>query len=69
MFIGFYPRVMVSSLGSSLSLTVYNAASSPYTLRVMSIVAISLLPFVLFYQGWSYWTFRKRITGDSELEY
>lgn len=69
MFIGLYPRVMVSSLGSSLSLTIYNAASSPYTLRVMSIVAVSLLPFVLFYQGWSYWTFRKRISGDSELEY
>jgi cytochrome d ubiquinol oxidase subunit II len=69
MFIGLYPRVMVSSLGSSLSLTIYNAASSPYTLRVMSLVAISLLPFVLFYQGWSYWTFRKRIGHESELEY
>jgi cytochrome d ubiquinol oxidase subunit II len=69
MFIGLYPRVMVSSLGSALSLTIYNASSSPYTLRVMSIVAISLLPFVLFYQGWSYWTFRKRISGESELEY
>jgi cytochrome d ubiquinol oxidase subunit II len=69
MFIGLYPRVMVSSLGPSLSLTIYNAASSPYTLRVMSLVAISLLPFVLFYQGWSYWTFRKRISGDTKLEY
>lgn len=68
-FMGLFPRVMVSSLDPGLSLTIYNAASSPYTLRVMSIVAISLLPFVLFYQGWSYWTFKKRLTRDTELEY
>lgn len=68
-FMGLFPRVMVSSLGPSLSLTIYNAASSPYTLRIMSIVAIALLPFVLLYQGWSYWTFKKRLTRDTDLEY
>jgi cytochrome d ubiquinol oxidase subunit II len=59
---GLYPRVMVSSLDPAWSLTIYNASSSPYTLRVMSIVALFLVPIVLLYQGWTYWIFRKRVT-------
>jgi cytochrome d ubiquinol oxidase subunit II len=66
---GLYPRVMVSSLNPAWSLTIYNASSSPYTLRVMSIVALFLVPIVLLYQGWSYWVFRKRIGREDSLEY
>lgn len=65
-FLILYPRVMISSLDPAWSLTIYDAASSPYTLRVMSIVALTLLPVVLAYQGWSYWVFRKRITDRPE---
>jgi cytochrome bd ubiquinol oxidase subunit II len=61
MFMILYPRVMISSLNPDWSLTIYNAASSEYTLRVMSIVTLIFLPVVLIYQGWSYWVFRKRI--------
>ena len=68
-FLIMYPRVMVSSLNPEYSLTIYNAASSPYTLRIMSIVAAVLVPIVLLYQGWSYWVFRERLTTHSELEY
>ncbi len=60
---------MVSSLNADWSLTIYNAASSPYTLKVMSIVAGLLVPVVLVYQAWTYWIFRKRITPDSHLHY
>ncbi len=67
--IGLYPRVMVSSLHDSWSLTIYNASSSPYTLRVMTIVALIFVPIVLLYQGWSYWVFRKRLKRDDSLEY
>lgn len=67
--IGLYPRVMVSSLNPAWSLTIYNASSSPYTLRVMTIVALIFLPIVLIYQGWSYWVFRKRIGREDSLEY
>jgi cytochrome d ubiquinol oxidase subunit II len=69
LFIGLYPRVMVSSLNEAWSLTIYNASSSPYTLRVMTIVTLTLLPFVLAYQAWSYWVFRKRIGAGTHLEY
>jgi cytochrome bd ubiquinol oxidase subunit II len=60
---------MVSSLNDAWSLTIYNASSSPYTLRVMSIVALIMVPIVLIYQGWSYWVFRHRVGRDDVLEY
>jgi cytochrome d ubiquinol oxidase subunit II len=68
-FMGLYPRVMVSSLNPDWSLTIYNASSSPYTLRVMTIVALVFVPVVLLYQGWSYWIFRERIGREHSLEY
>ena len=68
-FWGLFPRVMVSSLNPDWNLTIYNASSSPYTLKVMTIVALTLVPVVLTYQAWTYWVFRKRITGDQHLEY
>ncbi len=68
-FLGLFPRVMVSSLNEAWSLTIYNASSSPYTLKVMTIIAIIFTPIVLVYQAWTYWIFRKRISADSDLEY
>jgi cytochrome d ubiquinol oxidase subunit II len=68
-FMALYPRVMVSSLNPEWSLTIYNASSTPYTLRVMSIVALVFVPLVLVYQGWTYWTFRHRIGAETKLEY
>lgn len=68
-FSGLYPRVMPSSLGSEYDLTIQNASSSEYTLQIMTVVAITFVPIVLLYQGWTYWVFRQRITEDSHLEY
>ncbi|AFL99673.1 MULTISPECIES: cytochrome d ubiquinol oxidase subunit II [Desulfitobacterium] len=62
-FSGLFPRVMVSSLNPEWSLHIYNASSSPYTLKIMTIVALTLVPIVLAYQIWTYWVFRKRITA------
>jgi len=67
-FWGLFPRVMVSSLNPEWSLTIYNASSSPYTLKVMTIVALTLVPVVLLYQGWTYWVFRQRV-NVKHLEY
>ena len=66
LFLILYPRVMISSLNTEWSLTIYNASSSPYTLQVMTIVAVIFVPVVLAYQGWSYWVFRKRIETKPE---
>ncbi|HEY3342019.1 MAG TPA: cytochrome d ubiquinol oxidase subunit II, partial [Anaerolineae bacterium] len=64
-----FPRVMPSTLNAAYDLTIYNASSSPYTLQVMSVVALTLVPIVLAYQAWTYWVFRKRLTSHSRLEY
>ena len=65
-----FPRVIISSLNPAFSLTIYTASSSPYTLRVMTIVALIFVPIILVYQGWTYWVFRKRIGATpKELTY
>lgn len=61
LFLSLFPDVMPSTLNPAWSLTVENAASSPYTLKLMTIVAAVFTPLVLLYQGWTYWVFRKRI--------
>lgn len=64
-FMILFPRVMISSTDPvNNSLTIYNASSSPYTLQVMTIVALIFVPIVLVYQGYTYWVFRKRLTTD-----
>lgn len=67
-FWGLFPRLMVSSLNPAWSLTITNSASSQYTLTIMTVAALALVPVVLVYQGWVYWMFRKRVSAK-ELEY
>lgn len=69
LFAGLFPRVMISSTDIAFNLTVHNASSGSYSLKIMSIVALTLLPFVLGYQIWSYYVFRKRIDETEHLEY
>ncbi|CAM2991424.1 cytochrome d ubiquinol oxidase subunit II [Saccharomonospora xinjiangensis] len=61
LFGSLYPDVLPSTLDAANSLTVENASSSPYTLKIMSWVGLFGAPAVLVYQGWTYWVFRKRI--------
>jgi cytochrome bd ubiquinol oxidase subunit II len=62
-FTGLYPNVMVSSTSAANNLTAYNTASPEYPLKVMSVVAIVLLPVVLIYQAWTYYVFRRRVSA------
>ncbi|MFD3485188.1 cytochrome d ubiquinol oxidase subunit II [Streptomyces sp. NPDC058665] len=61
LFLTLFPNVMPSSLNEQWSLTVTNASSTPYTLKIMTWCAGIATPLVLLYQGWTYWVFRKRI--------
>jgi len=61
-FTGLYPNVMVSSTNAADNLTVYNTASPQYSLKVMTVVVVVLLPVVLVYQAWTYYVFRRRIS-------
>ena len=66
-FTGLYSNVMVSTTSAANNLTAHNTASEAYSLKVMSVVAIILLPVVLIYQAWTYYVFRRRI-GPREFQ-
>ncbi|ADL46711.1 cytochrome d ubiquinol oxidase subunit II [Micromonospora aurantiaca] len=61
LFAALFPNVMPSTLDAAGTLTATNAASTPYTLKIMTWVAVVFTPIVLAYQGWTYWVFRRRI--------
>ncbi|MEZ5094307.1 cytochrome d ubiquinol oxidase subunit II [Nocardioides sp.] len=61
LFVVLFPNVMPSTTDVAYSLTTTNASATPYTLKVMTWVAVIFTPIVLAYQSWTYWIFRKRI--------
>jgi cytochrome d ubiquinol oxidase subunit II len=61
-FTDLYPNVMVSSTNPAYNLTVHNTASGGYSLKVMTVVVVILLPVVLAYQTWTYYVFRRRVS-------
>ncbi|MEC5269981.1 cytochrome d ubiquinol oxidase subunit II [Heyndrickxia coagulans] len=67
-FVALFPNVLISSMGAANNLTLYKASSSPYSLKVMTIVTCTMVPVVLAYTIWSYYVFRKRVTPH-ELHY
>jgi cytochrome bd ubiquinol oxidase subunit II len=63
LFATLYPDVLPSSTDPAFSLNTTNAASTHYTLTVMTWVAVALTPVVMLYQGYTYWVFRRRISA------
>ncbi len=61
-FTALFPRLMVSSISPEWSLTIYNAASTPHTLALMTGAAVVFVPIVLCYQAWTYKIFKDRVT-------
>lgn len=69
-FIALFPNVMISTIDPAFSMSIAESASGDYSLKIMTIVAFTMVPIVLAYTVWSYYVFRKRLTGDKEhLEY
>ncbi|GGH56681.1 cytochrome d ubiquinol oxidase subunit II [Rothia aerolata] len=60
-FSALFPNVFTSTLDPDFSLTVANAASSDYTLTIMTWLGVFALPLIILYQSWSYYQFRQRI--------
>ena len=56
---------MVSSTSPTFNLTIHNSASPSYPLKVMTVVALVLLPVVLAYTAWTYYVFRRRISDKA----
>jgi cytochrome bd ubiquinol oxidase subunit II len=51
-------------LNSEWNVTIYNASSTPYTLKIMTWVTAIFAPLTVVYQGWTYWVFRQRISAE-----
>ena len=62
--IGLFPNLFPSSLDPSYSLTAFNAASSPLTLKIMLVVVILFIPLVIVYQTWTYLMFKDKLTKN-----
>jgi cytochrome d ubiquinol oxidase subunit II len=62
---GLFPNLLPSSLDPAASLTAFNSASSPLTLKIMLGVVLCFLPVVIGYQLWVFLTFREPVTSAS----
>ncbi len=62
--VGLFPNLFPSSLNPAYSLTAFNSASSPLTLKIMLVVALTFVPVVIVYQVWSHYLFRDKVTLD-----
>lgn len=63
-FLDLFPDAMVSSIDTAYNMSLNAASSSNYTLTVMTVVAVLLVPVVLIYQAWTYWVFRHRLSAE-----
>ncbi len=63
--LGLYPNIVPNTADPSASMTVYNAASSARTLKIMLTIAIIGIPFVLAYTISIYWIFRGKVKLDA----
>jgi len=66
LFSALFPDVLRSSISPAFTLTVGNASSTAKTLALMTVIACVFLPFVLAYQAWTYWVFRRRVVVPGE---
>ena len=64
LFGSLYPNLVPSTLNSEWNVTIYNASSTPYTLKIMTWVTAFFAPLTVVYQGWTYWVFRQRISAE-----
>lgn len=68
LFCVLFPYVMPTEGRGSASLDIYNASSSDYTLKIMTIVALVFTPVVIAYQAWTYWVFRRRVSASDIID-
>jgi cytochrome d ubiquinol oxidase subunit II len=64
---GLFPNLLPSSLDPASNLTIYNSSSSLITLKLMTVVALIMVPIVIAYKIWVYRIFRAPITSEEVL--
>jgi cytochrome d ubiquinol oxidase subunit II len=65
--VGLFPNLIPSSIDPAYSLTIFNSSSSPYTLKIMTAVALIFVPIVIAYKIWVYRIFRSPVTVEEVL--
>jgi len=65
---GLFPNLIPSSIDPASNLTIFNSSSSPYTLKIMTVVAFVFVPIVIAYKIWVYRLFRERVTNQAVLD-
>ena len=60
-----FPDVHAEHARPGVEPDIHNAASTPYTLTIMTWAAVIMTPVVIAYQVWTYWVFRKRLDVTS----
>ena len=56
--------MLPSTLNADYSITAFNSASSPLTLKIMLVVALTFVPIVIAYQTWVFVLFKDKVTKE-----
>ncbi len=64
---GLFPSLIPSSIDAAYNLTIYNSSSSPYTLKIMTVVAAIFVPIIISYKIWVYRVFRAPVEAKDVL--
>ena len=64
---GLFPNLLPSNIDPASNLTIYNSSSSLITLKLMTVVALIVVPTVIAYKIWVYRIFRAPVTSEEVL--
>lgn len=64
---GLFPNLLPSNIDPASNLTIYNSSSSLLTLKIMTAVALTMVPIVIAYKIWVYRIFRAPVTREDVL--
>lgn len=64
---GLFPNLLPSNLDPASNLTIFNSSSSLITLKLMTVVALIVVPTVICYKIWVYRIFRAPVTSEEVL--
>jgi cytochrome d ubiquinol oxidase subunit II len=64
---GLFPNLLPSNLDPASNLTIFNSSSSLITLKLMTVVALIVVPTVIAYKIWVYRIFRAPVTSEEVL--
>lgn len=59
-----FPFILPSSTHPNMSLTIWDASSSQFTLFIMLIATIIFLPIIIIYTSWVYYVLRGKVSED-----